>query len=285
MLIFFPSLAAHVTTEAGGRLPGREDVLASLIKWPLVWGMQTGWPQHTNTHLSHTQPAPFNCLNVNAIMSSDLRMIACYCPALGWRDDGKWWMTEWANSEGQRRSLLFAAGGWSGAAQVQRVSVRLCSCVVRLCDGCWKVGRVSGMWWVLNDGFGGLISHGHGFSSPWATEDLLGRDAVLTFCRKFTISLGVFLISQFIYKSISLSLWWHTHWSLTDHRMLVALKKKQSFLKMVSKNIRLWLLVTSLCMESQQLFIITSVAFISINCCFVAPWCYHSIIKLLYLEV
>lgn len=37
-------------------------------------------------------------------------------------------------------------------------------------------------------------------------EQILGQDAVLTFCRKFTISLGVFLISQFIYESISLSL-------------------------------------------------------------------------------
>ncbi len=97
MLIFFPSLVTHITTEAGGRLPGCEDVLASLIKWPLVWSMQTGWPQHTNTHLSLTQPAPFNCLIVNAIMSSDLRMIACYCPALGWwemmnaRASKQWW--------------------------------------------------------------------------------------------------------------------------------------------------------------------------------------------------
>lgn len=75
-------------------------------------------------------------------------------------------MTEQANSERQRRLLLFAAGGRSGTAQVQRVLVWSCSCVVRPCDGCWKVGRVSGMWWVLNDGFGGFISHGHSFNSP-----------------------------------------------------------------------------------------------------------------------
>lgn len=120
-----------------------------------------------------------------------------------------------------------------------------CSCVVRLCDGCWKVGRVCGMWWVLNDGFGGFFFHGHGFNSPRATEALLGQDAVLTFCRKFMISLGVFLISRFIYNSISRSLWWHTHCSLSDHRMLVPLTHtKKAKLSMISKNICLWLLVT-----------------------------------------
>lgn len=124
-----------------------------------------------------------------------------------WWDNGKWRMTEWGNSKGQRRWLLFAAGGWISAAEVRRVLVWSCSCVVRPCDGCWKVGSVSGMWWVLNDGFGGFFSHGHDFNSPWATEALLGQDPVFTFCRKFVISLGVFLISQFIYKNISLSLW------------------------------------------------------------------------------
>lgn len=156
-------------------------------------------------------------------MRSDLRMIICYCFALGW-----WEMKNDGGSEQQRAEAFVIICSWRMGRRCS--SPEGFSVVVFVCGTpVWwileKVGRVSGMWWVLNDVFGGFFSHGHGFNSPWATEALLGQEPVLTFCRKFVISLGVFLISQFIYKSISLSLWWHTHCSLTDHRMLIAHKK------------------------------------------------------------
>lgn len=150
-------------------------------------------------------------------------MIICYCFALGW-----WEMKDDRGSKQQRVEAFVIICSWRMGRCCR--SPESFSVVVFVCGTpVWwileKVGRVSGMWWVLNDCFGGFFSHGHGFNSPRATEALLGQDPVLTFCRKFMISLGVFLISQFIYKSISLSLWWHTHFSLTDHRMLIAHKK------------------------------------------------------------
>lgn len=188
-------------------------------------------PTHKHTPKPHTHRLLLTISMLTLLWRSNLRMIGCYCPALGWwemHSDGIMGNEEWQSEQTAKgRGVGYYLQLEDGSALLKSGGflVWLCSCVVRPCDGCWKVGSVSGMWWVLNDGFGGFFSHGHGFNSPRATEALLGQDPVFTFCRKFVISLGVFLISQFIYKSISLSLWWHTHGSLTDHRMLIAHEK------------------------------------------------------------